>query len=136
MQIKAAEELGAVGLVIYSDPRDDGVVTVGNGYAPYPAGPARNPVGPRTNMPVSYLKLFRRPLFNVDLSSIYQFIHPIPAPPMSLPIKMPPGSNHGIRLRSQVCLYLLQMRRGYSKRLAGFKRADFCLAGLVKQMSS
>jgi N-acetylated-alpha-linked acidic dipeptidase len=32
-----------VGVLIYSDPRDDGVVTVENGYAPYPAGPARNP---------------------------------------------------------------------------------------------
>jgi N-acetylated-alpha-linked acidic dipeptidase len=29
--------------VIYSDPRDDGSVTVENGYAPYPHGPARNP---------------------------------------------------------------------------------------------
>jgi hypothetical protein len=42
-QIKGAEELGAVGVLIYSDPRDDGNVTVQNGYAPYPAGPARNP---------------------------------------------------------------------------------------------
>lgn len=32
-----------VGVIIYSDPRDDGSVTVENGYQPYPAGPARNP---------------------------------------------------------------------------------------------
>jgi len=42
-QIKRAQELGAAGVLIYSDPRDDGFVTVENGFAPYPAGPARNP---------------------------------------------------------------------------------------------
>ncbi|KAF8631539.1 hypothetical protein AX15_002295 [Amanita polypyramis BW_CC] len=43
LKIKSAEERGAVGVIIYSDPRDDGYVTVANGYAPYPHGPARNP---------------------------------------------------------------------------------------------
>ncbi|KAG6821633.1 hypothetical protein H0H93_000142 [Arthromyces matolae] len=43
LKIKGAEELGAVGVLIYSDPRDDGYVTTENGFAPYPAGPARNP---------------------------------------------------------------------------------------------
>ncbi|KAG6829605.1 hypothetical protein H0H92_004074 [Tricholoma furcatifolium] len=43
LKIKAAQELGAAGVLIYSDPRDDGYVTVENGFAPYPAGPARNP---------------------------------------------------------------------------------------------
>lgn len=33
LQIKGAQELGAVGCLIYSDPRDDGSVTVENGYA-------------------------------------------------------------------------------------------------------
>ncbi|KAI0005160.1 hypothetical protein BJV74DRAFT_875682 [Russula compacta] len=42
-QIKGAQELGAAGVLIYSDPRDDGVVTEKNGYAAYPHGPARNP---------------------------------------------------------------------------------------------
>ena len=42
-QILRAQELGAIGVLIYSDPRDDGFVTVQNDYAPYPAGPARNP---------------------------------------------------------------------------------------------
>lgn len=41
--MKGAQELGAAGVLIYSDPRDDGFVTVENGYTPYPAGPARNP---------------------------------------------------------------------------------------------
>lgn len=43
LQIKGAQELGAAGVLIYSDPRDDGYVTVENGFTPYPAGPARNP---------------------------------------------------------------------------------------------
>lgn len=43
LQIKGAQELGATAVLIYSDPRDDGFVTVENGFAPYPGGPARNP---------------------------------------------------------------------------------------------
>lgn len=43
MKIKGAQELGAAGVLIYSDPRDDGHVTEANGYATYPYGPARNP---------------------------------------------------------------------------------------------
>ncbi|KAH7916281.1 Zn-dependent exopeptidase [Hygrophoropsis aurantiaca] len=43
LKVQGAEALGAVGVLIYSDPRDDGPVTVENGYEPYPAGPARNP---------------------------------------------------------------------------------------------
>ncbi|KAL5527109.1 hypothetical protein ACEPAG_5900 [Sanghuangporus baumii] len=43
LKVKGAQERGAVGILIYSDPRDDGAVTVENGYKPYPIGPARNP---------------------------------------------------------------------------------------------
>lgn len=43
LQIKGAQERGAIGVLIYSDPRDDGIVTEENGYVAYPAGPARNP---------------------------------------------------------------------------------------------
>ena len=43
IQVKGAEERGAIGTLIYSDPRDDGSVIVENGYEPYPHGPARNP---------------------------------------------------------------------------------------------
>ncbi|EEB89151.1 hypothetical protein MPER_12788, partial [Moniliophthora perniciosa FA553] len=42
LKIERAEELGAAGVLIFSDPRDD-YVTVENGYAAYPHGPARNP---------------------------------------------------------------------------------------------
>jgi N-acetylated-alpha-linked acidic dipeptidase len=43
LKVLHAQDLGAAGVLMYSDPRDDGRVTVANGYAPYPAGPARNP---------------------------------------------------------------------------------------------
>lgn len=43
--------------MIYSDPRDDGFVTVKNGYAPYPAGPARNPTAVQRGS-VEYLSLY------------------------------------------------------------------------------
>lgn len=43
MKIYGAQQLGAAGVLIYSDPRDDGYVTEENGYLPYPRGPAHNP---------------------------------------------------------------------------------------------
>jgi N-acetylated-alpha-linked acidic dipeptidase len=43
LKIKRAQELGMVGVVIYSDPGDDGDVTDENGNKTYPSGPARNP---------------------------------------------------------------------------------------------
>ncbi|KAI0000023.1 hypothetical protein BJV77DRAFT_1058302 [Russula vinacea] len=43
LKVKGAQELGAAGVLIYSDPQDDGMVTEKNGYAAYPHGPARNP---------------------------------------------------------------------------------------------
>ncbi|KAJ3508656.1 hypothetical protein NLJ89_g5632 [Agrocybe chaxingu] len=43
LKIKGGQDLGAAGVLIYSDPIDDGTVTVENGYLPYPNGPARNP---------------------------------------------------------------------------------------------
>lgn len=43
LKVKRAQELGAVGVVIYSDPGDDGEITERNGYEVYPHGPARNP---------------------------------------------------------------------------------------------
>ncbi|OAA54446.1 Transferrin receptor-like, dimerization domain protein [Cordyceps fumosorosea ARSEF 2679] len=43
LKIKRAQELGMVGVLIYSDPGDDGERTEQNGYAAYPDGPARQP---------------------------------------------------------------------------------------------
>ncbi|KAJ6628907.1 hypothetical protein B0H10DRAFT_1940270 [Mycena sp. CBHHK59/15] len=43
LKVKGAQDLGAVGVLIYSDVRDDGTVTEANGYLPYPNGPARHP---------------------------------------------------------------------------------------------
>jgi N-acetylated-alpha-linked acidic dipeptidase len=43
LKVKRAQELGMVGVVMYSDPQEDGEVTEENGYKTYPEGPARNP---------------------------------------------------------------------------------------------
>lgn len=43
LKVKRAQELGAVGVLLYSDPGDDNGVTAANGYAVYPDGPARQP---------------------------------------------------------------------------------------------
>jgi N-acetylated-alpha-linked acidic dipeptidase len=43
LKVKRAQELGMVGVVMYSDPGDDGEMTEKNGHAAYPDGPARQP---------------------------------------------------------------------------------------------
>lgn len=43
LKVKRAQELGMVGVVMYSDPQEDGKMTIGNGHKAYPDGPARNP---------------------------------------------------------------------------------------------
>ncbi|KAH7022000.1 hypothetical protein EDB80DRAFT_596862 [Ilyonectria destructans] len=43
LKVKNAQDFGAVAAVIFTDPGDDGNVTVANGYEAYPHGPARNP---------------------------------------------------------------------------------------------
>ncbi|WVR07065.1 hypothetical protein IAU60_004104 [Kwoniella sp. DSM 27419] len=43
LKVKAAQEAGAAGVIIFTDPGDDGEITEENGYAVYPDGPARQP---------------------------------------------------------------------------------------------
>lgn len=43
LKVKRAQELGMIGILIYSDPGDDGERTEENGYKIYPEGPARHP---------------------------------------------------------------------------------------------
>jgi N-acetylated-alpha-linked acidic dipeptidase len=43
LKVKAAQEAGCAGILIYSDPHDDGSVTESDGYKHWPHGPARNP---------------------------------------------------------------------------------------------
>ncbi|WVW83943.1 hypothetical protein I302_105966 [Kwoniella bestiolae CBS 10118] len=43
LKVKAAQEAGAAGVIIFSDPGDDGDITQENGYQAYPEGPARQP---------------------------------------------------------------------------------------------
>ncbi|KAF9484743.1 Zn-dependent exopeptidase [Pholiota conissans] len=57
LKVKGGEELGAVGVLIYSDPRDDGTVTNYNGYPSYPYGPARNPTSVQRGS-VQYLSIY------------------------------------------------------------------------------
>ncbi|KAG2156266.1 hypothetical protein DEU56DRAFT_766277 [Suillus clintonianus] len=57
LKVKRAQELGAAAVLVYSDPRDDGTVTVKNGYVPYPHGPARNPTSVQRGS-VQFLSLY------------------------------------------------------------------------------
>ncbi|CDU25954.1 related to glutamate carboxypeptidase II [Sporisorium scitamineum] len=43
LKVRAAQEAGAVGVIIYTDTIEDGEITEANGYKAYPDGPARNP---------------------------------------------------------------------------------------------
>ncbi|KAL2261354.1 hypothetical protein VTK26DRAFT_4351 [Humicola hyalothermophila] len=43
LKVKRAQELGMVGVILYSDPGDDGQSTEERGLKPYPDGPARQP---------------------------------------------------------------------------------------------
>lgn len=43
LKVKRAQEKGMIGVILYSDPGDDGDVTDEKGVAQYPNGPARNP---------------------------------------------------------------------------------------------
>ncbi|KAF8213851.1 hypothetical protein K438DRAFT_1660450 [Mycena galopus ATCC 62051] len=57
LAVKGAEDLGAVGILMYDDPRDDGYITVENGFEVYPAGPARNPTAVQRGS-VAYINLY------------------------------------------------------------------------------
>ncbi|GAC94468.1 glutamate carboxypeptidase [Pseudozyma hubeiensis SY62] len=43
LKVRAAQEAGAVGVIIYTDTIEDGEITEANGHKAYPEGPARNP---------------------------------------------------------------------------------------------
>ncbi|KAF3484024.1 glutamate carboxypeptidase [Arthroderma uncinatum] len=43
LKVKRAQELGMVGVIIYTDPQEDREMTELNGHKAYPDGPARNP---------------------------------------------------------------------------------------------
>ncbi|KAI9883439.1 MAG: hypothetical protein M1823_004793 [Watsoniomyces obsoletus] len=43
LKVKRAQDLGMVGVIMYSDPGDDGNNTIEHGVVPYPKGPARQP---------------------------------------------------------------------------------------------
>ena len=43
LKVMRAQQLGMVGVVLYTDPQEDGEITEENGYKTYPDGPSRNP---------------------------------------------------------------------------------------------
>ena len=43
LKVRAAQEAGAIGVIIYTDTIEDGDITEANGYQAYPDGPARHP---------------------------------------------------------------------------------------------
>ena len=43
LKVRRAQELGMIGIAIYTDPQEDGEITEENGYKQYPDGPARHP---------------------------------------------------------------------------------------------
>ncbi|KAL3477277.1 hypothetical protein BJX99DRAFT_246249 [Aspergillus californicus] len=43
LKVRAAQDSGAVGVIMYNDPQEDGEYTTKNGYRAYPHGPARHP---------------------------------------------------------------------------------------------
>ncbi|KAI1338830.1 Zn-dependent exopeptidase [Xylariaceae sp. FL0016] len=43
LKVRAAQQAGAAGVLLYNDPQEDGEYTAQNGYAYYPHGPARHP---------------------------------------------------------------------------------------------
>ncbi|BGO96033.1 hypothetical protein NBRC10512_002451 [Rhodotorula toruloides] len=73
LKVKAAAEAGAIGVVIFTDPIEDGDITASAGHAAYPAGPARAPSSVQRGS-VQYLSLYPgdpltpgQPSYNPDL---------------------------------------------------------------------
>lgn len=60
LKVKRAQELGMVGVVMYSDPQEDGEMTEQNGHKPYPDGPARNPSSVQRGS-TQFLSMFAHP---------------------------------------------------------------------------
>lgn len=57
LKVRNAQAVGMVGAVLFSDPGDDGNITVANGYEAYPAGPARNPSSVQRGSVLDFSKL-------------------------------------------------------------------------------
>jgi hypothetical protein len=61
LKVKRAQELGMIGVVMYTDPGDDRDVTEKNGVAAYPEGPAREPSSVQRGS-VQFLSKIRDPI--------------------------------------------------------------------------
>ena len=60
-ELSAAEEAGAIGCLIFTDPGDDGEITAENGYDIYPDGPARQPSSVQRGS-VQYVSIHQGPI--------------------------------------------------------------------------
>ena len=76
LKVRAAQEAGAAGVILYNDPQEDGEYTIANGYLPYPEGPARHPSAIQRGS-VSYFSVAARQ-FPTD-----EFTPQIPSMPIS-----------------------------------------------------
>lgn len=115
LKVKAAQEAGAIGCLIYSDPGDDGEITIENGYEVYPDGPARNPSSVQRGSVqfLSSVSFLRPPLHNADQPFSTRVTLLLPA---TQPTPMPPGSKVAINLAFPRYPFRTPMLYPYSRR--------------------
>ncbi len=101
LKIKRAQELGMVGVLIYSDPGDDGERTEQNGYEVYPDGPARQPSS--CGLPLGGRFSERRERTSAARAWSWGFM-----PPLSLAEELicKPARHSHCRALSRMCLVL------------------------------
>jgi hypothetical protein len=115
-QIKAAEEAGAAGVLIYSDPRDDNDVTVENGYLAYILYiPSRLLSFTLHSTAILSALLAIPALFNVARYSTSLATLATPPHPVILHTPTLPERKGRISQKFQVCLYLGQTPRNCFK---------------------
>jgi N-acetylated-alpha-linked acidic dipeptidase len=84
LKVKRAQEMGMLGIIMYSDPGDDGEVTEANGYAVYPDGPARQPSSVQRGS-CQFLSTFFRRTAGCTFCSLSQVSLPATPPPRGIP---------------------------------------------------
>ena len=96
LKVKRAQELGMVGMVMYSDPQEDGQMTETNGYKAYPQGPARNPTSVQRGStqflsPFSHSPLFSVPGSKKFYAGLIELLGILPGDPTTPGIPSKPG---------------------------------------------
>ncbi|GAA5983728.1 hypothetical protein JCM11641_001732 [Rhodosporidiobolus odoratus] len=116
LKVRAAADAGAVGVLVYTDPNEDGEVIVENGYEAYPEGPARAPSSIQRGS-VQYLSLYPgdpltpgEPSYNPTLPNA-----PARLPRNSSDVNMPPIPS--LPLSYEDAVPLLKLLNGRGSRL-------------------